>query len=278
MSNRRSVTSLQNPLVKTIQSLRQSKHRRRNEQILIDGARNILQAIHAKWQIECVVFSSEIANSDSHDSTLLDVAEISAAPIDWVDVPKAILSKIAYGQSSHSVAIANPPLDDLSLLEAVAGKPSSLILVLDSVEKPGNVGAVLRSGDAFGIDAMILSDPICDVWNPNSIRASAGAIFSVPLATGTMEQTFQWLATRGYSIYATRVDNAADYAAVPWPAKVAIVLGNEAEGLAKRWSMPATQAITIPTVGSVDSLNVSITAAVIAAEIYRLRRRNSNQS
>jgi TrmH family RNA methyltransferase len=147
----------------------------------------------------------------------------------------------------------------------------TLVIVLEGVEKPGNVGAVLRSADGAGADALIAADPRTDLFNPNVIRASAGTVFSLPLAAASSRATLDWLRDRGMRIVAARVDAADIYTDADLSGPLAIVLGAEAEGLSEAWSGPDVQAVRLPMLGIADSLNVSVSAAILLYEARRQR-------
>jgi TrmH family RNA methyltransferase len=146
-----------------------------------------------------------------------------------------------------------------------------LIAVVEGVEKPGNLGAILRSADGAGLDAVIAADSRTDLANPNVIRASLGTIFARPVVPATTARTLAWLRANGLTIVAARVDGALDYAAQDFRGPVAIVLGAEAKGLADPWRAPDVRAVRLPMLGVADSLNVSATAAVLFYEARRQR-------
>ena len=268
------ISSPQNPLIKFVASLRQSKHRRANEKILIDGSRAILHALRAGWSLESIItlrFNSQaIEGANGDDRALFKALQNGDLKTQWIEVPEAVLMKMAYGQSKHSIAVADPPSCALTDLELSIDNSADLFVVLDQVEKPGNVGAVLRTANALGVKAVLLSDPICDVWNPNTIRASAGAIFATPIAIGTQAEITAWFEQRQITVLVARVEASVDFASVQVKYPAAIVLGNEAAGLLERWNQPTFTNIKIPTTGIVDSLNVSIAAAILIAGLRRI--------
>lgn len=146
-----------------------------------------------------------------------------------------------------------------------------LVAVLEGVEKPGNIGAVLRSADAAGVSALVLADPRTDLYNPNAIRASLGTIFSLPAAVASAEDSLAWLRTKGLQIVAARVEGSAIYTEIDYRRPMAIVLGSEADGLSPLWTADDIRAIRLPMLGAADSLNVSATAAVLFYEALRQR-------
>jgi TrmH family RNA methyltransferase len=158
--------------------------------------------------------------------------------------------------------------------EGKGTRKNPLIAVLEGVEKPGNIGAVLRSADAAGVSALILADARTDLYNPNAIRASLGTIFTLPVCEATSEETLRWLREKDISIIAARVDGSAPYTEIDYCRPTAVVLGSEAAGLSPAWTAPDITAVRLPMLGAADSLNVSATAAVIFYEA--LRQRNEN--
>jgi TrmH family RNA methyltransferase len=177
------------------------------------------------------------------------------------------MEKLAYGQREEGmVAVAEMPsrrLEDL----VVPDRP--VVAVLEGVEKPGNIGAVLRSADGAGISAVLLADCPVDLWNPNTIRASLGCVFTMPMAISRSLQVLDWLRQRGMRMYAARVDGSILYTEADLRPPAAIVLGSEAEGLSPIWAGPDIQAIRIPMRGQADSLNISVAAAVLFYESLR---------
>ena len=199
---------------------------------------------------------------------------------EFKDIPQVIISKdefekIAFGNRSEIVATAQMPrrkLEDLTLPNGAT------IAVLESCEKPGNAGALMRSADAAGIDAVILVEPITDLFNPNTIRASLGTVFSLQVATAAFEEYAAWASTIGLAHYLAKCEQAAPYTDVDYRGVCAIVLGSEATGLQARWDqLKNTTSIAIPMRGSADSLNVSAAAAVLFYEALRQSGRSSSR-
>jgi TrmH family RNA methyltransferase len=146
------------------------------------------------------------------------------------------------------------------------------VAVVEGVEKPGNLGAILRTADAAGIAALIVAEGGTDLYNPNAIRASLGAIFSVPVCQAASDATIDWLRSQSFRVVAARVDGPIEYTQVDFRGRVAIVLGSEAHGLSTAWQVSYVQSIKLPMLGTVDSLNLSATAAVLFYEALRQRR------
>jgi TrmH family RNA methyltransferase len=263
------ISSVQNPRIKLACSLRNAKDRRKSGAFLIDGLALVQIAIECDVQIDQLFVDDE--------STLSKLPtnfwQQSKVPGTFSCDPLP-MEKLQYGGQSHSmVAIAKSwPMDLDSLTTKLRPKSSSpLYLVLDRMEKPGNLGAALRTADASGVDAVLLSDPICDAFNPNAIRSSLGALFTVPIAFGTSQAVEEWLQQQRCSVFAARVEGAIPYTSAPFDGPTAIVIGNEADGLQDRWAQSRFQGVSIPMMGKIDSLNASVSTAILLFEAVRQR-------
>jgi TrmH family RNA methyltransferase len=180
-----------------------------------------------------------------------------------------VFEKLCFGErTSGVVAVADTPRRSLDGLRLPAGP---LVAVLEGLEKPGNVGAVLRSADGAGVDAVVVADLRSDLFNPNTIRASLGTVFGAGVVTASSEETLGWLRALGVPIFAAKPQAEASYADVDYRAGGAIVLGSEAEGLSNKWNGADITPIALPMRGIADSLNVSATAAVLFYEAQRQR-------
>ncbi len=185
---------------------------------------------------------------------------------------KELYAKVAYRGGTEGV-IAEVRWKERSLDELLTGKDSPLIMVMESVEKPGNLGAVLRSADAAGADGVILCDPLTDLYNPNLIRASIGAIFTVPVVACTSAEAIAWLKANNIRILTAQLQDSAPYYDVDMTCGTALVMGTEATGLTDAWRQAADAHILIPMLGRLDSLNVSVSAAILLYEAVRQRQR-----
>ena len=189
---------------------------------------------------------------------------------DLVEVSEAVFAKLAFGDRSDGlVAIVRTGSTDLESLRLVPGAP--LVVVVEGIEKPGNLGAILRTADGAGASGLIAADPLTDLFNPNAVRASLGTIFSMPIAAASTAATLDWLTTRGITPIAARVDAAAPYTEVDMRGPVAVVLGSEVTGLSGGWDDPRVTPVGIPMHGTADSLNVSVAAAIMLYEAVRQR-------
>lgn len=267
------LTSLANPRIKAAVGLRDRRERERTGLTLVDGAREVGRALAAGVAlVEVFVCESLLAGPDARQA--LDVLRGRDIPLQ--PVSETVFAKLAFGRRAEGlvavVRIPSTALDELRL-PAVP-----LVVVVEGVEKPGNLGAVLRSADGAGADAVIAASPATDLFNPNAIRASAGTIFAVPLAAAPSGETLGWLAGRALRIVTALVDAEKAYTDADLTGPLALVLGAEAEGLSDAWRKPDVQAVRIPMLGVADSLNVSVSAAVLLYEARRQRDRSSSTS
>jgi TrmH family RNA methyltransferase len=261
------ITSVRNPRVQAAVGLRDRRERDRQGRILIDGLREIGRAADAGIKLVEAYICRELLASDAAQVL---VRRLEASDIPLVPVTPRVFEKMAYGQRADGVlGVAQTPsatLDNLRLPDR------ALLVVLEACEKPGNLGAVLRSADGAGVSAVIVADGRTDLFNPNAIRASLGTIFSVPLAAATTPDVQSWLRERGIAVIAARVDAKMDYTEADFTGPTAIVLGSEAAGLSEAWSTGHVTSVRVPMRGIGDSLNVAATAAVLFYEALRQRR------
>ncbi|MCU0708417.1 MAG: hypothetical protein MUF23_09010 [Pirellula sp.] len=266
------ITSPNNPRLKRAMSLREAKHRKREGLILIDGPGLIDRALMAGIDCqELYVNQNWVEGLDPHGLERIQTWLDASPDMHIVALGPAAMAKLRYGdREDDAIAVAVPPDTSLSAAsQRMDSERPQLFLVLDRMEKPGNLGAMVRSADASGATAVFISDPICELWNPNAIRSSLGTLFTIPIAVGSESELFGWLKERDATIYAARVDQGTPYTAVTYPASVAIVIGNEAAGLQERWHGPEVQNIFIPMHGQIDSLNASVCSAVMMFEVVR---------
>lgn len=259
------ITSTRNPRVQAAVGLRDRRDRDSAGLTLVDGARELARALEG-GATAVEVFVDE-ARLGIEGTDAVDEAYRRGAIV--VPVSGPVLDRLAYGDRAEGlVAVVRIPDTALGRLDLPA---DALVVVLEGVEKPGNLGAVLRSADGAGADAVIVADPRTDPFNPNAIRASLGTIFAVPVAAGSSVAVRDHLASRGITLLAARVDAEACYTDVDLRGPVAVVLGSEADGLTDAWSGPGIVPIHLPMLGVADSLNVSIAAAIVLYEARRQR-------
>jgi TrmH family RNA methyltransferase len=262
------VSSRQNPRFKAVLALRDAGERRRRGLILVDGAREIGRALECGVRPVEAWVSPERMRGHAARSLLPRLATSA----DVVETTPELLTRLAYGDRDEGVvAVFETPATDLARLGASLPE-NALVAVMERVEKPGNLGALLRSADGAGVDAVIAADPVSDIWNPNAIRASLGTIFSTPVATCTSGEALTFLLAHGIAVLAARVVGGTDYDRVDLTGPVALVVGAETSGLTEAWSGEGVTPVAIPMLGLADSLNVSASAAVLFYEARRQRR------
>jgi TrmH family RNA methyltransferase len=260
------IASPANPRVRAAAELRERRERDRTGRILVDGARELLRALDAGVAIETIFLCEPLCRTDACRSLL---RRIGAADPRLIRVSERAFQKVAFGDRAEGVvAVAVRPTTGLGGLRIPA---EALIAVVEAVEKPGNLGAIVRTADGAAVDALIAADPRTDLFNPNGIRASLGTVFSVPLAAASTTETLAWLRDREMRIVVARVDGTDLHTETDLRGAVAIVLGSEAGGLGPAWAGPDVSAVRLPMLGMADSLNVSVAAAVLFYEARRQR-------
>lgn len=256
------ITSLKNPRLKLLASLEKSRERRETGLFAIEGIREISLAQQSGFEIEVFYVCPEIFSQDP------------AYPIDLIakdilHVPASLFSKIAYRENTGGViAVARSRSTQLAQLPV---RENGLYLILEKVEKPGNIGAMLRTADAAGIDGVIVCDPATDFYNPNVVRSSVGCLFTVPIASATNDEVKAWCDKGKVAVYAAALTGKTPYDQADFKKTAAILMGSESEGLSEFW-LNAVPQIIIPMHGKIDSMNVSNAAAVIIFEALRQRR------
>jgi TrmH family RNA methyltransferase len=255
------ISSLANPRARAVARLRDRRERERAGLTLLDGPREIRRALEGGLAFR------EVLVSPRADRSL--VAELADAGLPLVAVSEAVGARVGYGErDSGLVAVVVTPSTDLGHLDPPA---SPLLVVVEAIEKPGNLGAIFRSADAAGVDAVVVADPRTDPFNPNAIRASLGSILTLPLAVAPSAAVLVWLAERRIRPIVARVDAATVYTEVDLRGPVAIVFGAEDVGLSGAWDVAGVVSARLPMHGSVDSLNVSVAAAILLYEARRQR-------
>jgi len=260
------ITSRQNTRVKDAAKLRTRRQREKQGRFVIDGAREILRALAADIHLVEVFVCPRLCTSENAQSAL---EQLSTSGAVVADVSPEVWEKLSFGERDEGlVVVAQTPerrIDTLRLPE------QPLIAVLAGLEKPGNVGAILRTADGAGVDGVIIADPLTDLFNPNTIRASLGTVFALPICTATAAETLAHLRDWQLSIVTARPDAEQLYSDIDFRQGAAIVLGSEAEGLSAAWQGEQITGARLPMQGIADSLNVSATAAVMFYEAVRQR-------
>ena len=258
-----SISSAQNPKIKLLLELQQkSAERRKHGLFVVEGRREVERCINNGYQVDTLFWCPEIFGDEE---PVVDGARIFQVSAD-------IYNKVAYRGGTEGViaevVAQQHTLDGLQL------QKRPLVVVLESVEKPGNVGAILRSADASNVDAVIVCDPQCDLYNPNIIRASVGAFFNVPTVACTSEECIQWLKFHDIQILTAQLQDSHYYYETDMSRATAIVMGTESTGLTDKWRQAANAHIKIPMLGIGDSLNVSVSAAILMFEAVRQRQQS----
>lgn len=274
MSDRFLITSFSNPQVKDVVRLRTGKHRRRKEHFLIDGVREISRAIVSKIEIvkvyiESDYFSRKTNHTDLEKDRLKKLlTELDRQSCVW-EVTHEVFLKMTFGERNEGViAVAESPIRDLA--DVILPK-NPLICVLEGIEKPGNIGAVFRSADGAGLDAVIVARPETDLFNPGTVRASLGTVFPMQSAVTSTEKVLNWLRNQSLQIVAAKCDGAVPHDRIDFALPTAIVMGCESAGLSELWNAPDVRAVKIPMLGLADSLNISNAAAILFYEARRQR-------
>jgi RNA methyltransferase, TrmH family len=261
------LTSFANPRVRAATALRERRERDRTGLTLIDGARELRRALDAGVEVvEAFVCEPLLAGPDARAA--LDRLRTSGAVVHVTS--EALFGRLAFGERDEGlVAVVRIPSTDLAGLTLPT---DPLVAVIEGVEKPGNVGAAMRSADGAGADAVVAASARTDLFNPNAIRASAGTVFTVPLGAGSSTEVLAWLRGQGLRIVAAHVAADALYTEVDLRGPLALVLGAEADGLTPAWDADDIGSVRLPMLGIADSLNVSVSAAIL---LYEARRQRS---
>lgn len=261
------ITSTKNPAIKHACSLRNRRTREKEQLTLLEGYRELSRGHEYGMEIKEVFFCPEMFLGEN-EFALLDTLAASGAKV--AEVPAHLLTKMTYRDRPEGlIAVAcmkRHRLSDLAL------KPKSLYIIAEAVEKPGNLGSILRSADAAGVDGLIICNKCTDIYNPNVIRASTGALFSVPVAEAGTEETLQWLKENNIKSLAATPHTDLVYTEVDMTQSVAIVVGTEQHGLSEQWLEGADIEVRIPMLGKIDSLNVATAATILLYEAARQRK------
>lgn len=256
------ITSAQNSFIKSLILLQEkAKARKQSGTFLIEGIREIELAIKGNYEIETILICFEVIDKSFNPSIFQS--------LNTIEISKEVYQKLAYRDTTEGIiAVAKTKshqLLDLQLPE------NPLILVMESIEKPGNIGAMLRTCDAAKVDAVIIANPKTDLYNPNMVRSSVGCLFTNQIATASTEETIAFLQQNNINFYSATLQNSTPYHTQNFTKPTALVVGTEATGLSEPWREKATQNIIIPMQGEIDSMNVSVAAAILLFEAKRQR-------
>ena len=282
------IASTQNQKVKNTILLQKPRERRKQNLFLVEGQKEVARAIQAGYIFKRLFICKELYAGGAETSTFNDdlksdaseaLLELSHSELDPNQIPencevdfvnsKVYAHMVYRGSTEGIIAWAVPKSHELNEIKL---SDNPLILVVDAVEKPGNLGAILRTADAAGIDALIISDTRTDVYNPNVIRSSLGAVFSTQVGVGESEAVIYWLKMNKIKIFCTALTASKPYTEINYTVPSAIVLGTEATGLSETWLRQSDQNIIIPMKGIVDSMNVSVSTGIVLFEAVRQRR------
>lgn len=258
------ISSVQNKSIKNLVQLQEkSRVRRKEERFVVEGLREIDLALRADYRFEELYFCPELVE----DST---IQKLQSHAQTMIEVPLKVYQKIAYRGSTEGVlAIGKQKSHELDQLKFQHKEP--LILVAEAPEKPGNIGALLRTADAARLDAVLIANPRTDLYNPNIIRSSVGCVFTNQIAMGSTTEILAFLQAHNIQIFCATLQSSVPYILPDYQKASAIVVGTEADGLSEEWRRESTQNIIIPMQGKIDSMNVSVSAGILVFEAKRQR-------
>ena len=266
-----SITSAQNPKFRNLLLLREKARERRAQGLfVVEGLRELQHCLEGGFRVKTLFVCPEILSVLPDLGMTEGVIPSEARESHVIELPLALYRKAACREGTEGVIAEvyykERRLEDLKLSD------NPLVVVLEAVEKPGNLGAVLRSADAAGADAVLVADPLTDLYNPNLIRASLGGVFTTQVAAATTPELIAWLKARGFRILTAQLQDSEWYYATDMTGPTALVMGTESTGLTQPWREVADAHIRIPMVGRLDSLNVSVSAAILLFEAVRQRK------
>ncbi|WP_203255709.1 TrmH family RNA methyltransferase [Hyunsoonleella ulvae] len=258
------ITSTQNQFIRQLVQLRdKSRERKKTGTFLIEGKREIALAIKGNYKLETVLFYPDLC-------TVEQLSGLINHEVNIIEISKDVYKKLAYRDTTEGVlAVAKAKANTLENLNFRTETP--LILVAEAPEKPGNIGALLRTADAAHVDAVIIANPKTDLYNPNIIRSSVGCLFTNTIATGSTTEIIDFLKSKHINIYCAALQASEHYYLQNFTAPTAIIVGTEATGLSDEWLENSTQNIIIPMQGEIDSMNVSVAAGILIFEAKRQR-------
>ncbi|MCP4178806.1 MAG: RNA methyltransferase [bacterium] len=261
------ITSHQNQRIKDIIKLKNRRTRDKTQKTFLEGYRLISRALDANFPIEECYFCPSLFLGENEDGLLDNLAKQGTTVI---KVSESILKKMSYRDRPEGLIALSPVRKhDLSKIPIVE---NGLYLIVEAIEKPGNLGSILRSADASGVDGLIICDKCTDLYNPNVLRASTGAVFYVPIAESTSEEALEWLNKNNITSLATTPHTDLSYESIDMKQAIAIVIGTEQYGLTDFWLKNSKIKTLIPMCGKIDSLNVAIATSIVLFEASRQRR------
>lgn len=263
----KTISSLQNPLVKQCVLLSEkSRERKRSGQFVIEGQREIQLALIGGYEIKTLFYCSAITSEEI-------LSEFENNSIEIIEISKDVYDKLAYRKTTEGL-IAIATMKELGIDKLIINNKAPLILVAEAPEKPGNIGALLRTADAANVDAVIIANPKTDLYNPNIIRSSVGCLFTNQLAIGATAEIISFLKDENINIYCAALEASVEYHNCDFTEPAAIVVGTESTGLSEEWLENSTQNIIIPMQGEIDSMNLSVAVGILIFEAKRQRSFN----
>ena len=266
------ISSANNPFIRQLVQLRdKSRERKKSGAFLIEGEREVLLAIKGGYELETILFCPDLfLEAKLNDLTTNVRLSGVETQISTIEISKEVYQKLAYRDTTEGIlAVAKAKTHSLEDLKFKTKNP--LILIAEAPEKPGNIGALLRTADAANVDAVIIANPKTDMYNPNIIRSSVGCLFTNTIATGNTSEIISFLKENNINIYCAALQASVNYHTLDYTRPTAIVVGTEATGLSIEWLEQATQNIIIPMRGEIDSMNVSVAAGILIFEAVRQR-------
>ncbi len=270
MRANRFIDSVKNPQIRELILIKEKSRWRKKQGLFVaEGKKEIEMSLKGKCELLKIFYSSDIISIEEVEKKIY---EYRIKP-ELIEVSKDVYARIAYREKTEGlVALGKSKSHALDSLQFSTKNP--LVLIAESPEKPGNVGAILRTADAAALDAVIVSNPRTDIYNPNVIRSSLGCIFTVPVGQGSNEEVLNFIKDRGFNIYTAALNAAISYNKVDFSGPTAIVVGTESTGLTSEWLDAADKNILIPMRGEIDSMNVSVSAAILIFEAVRQREQH----
>ena len=261
----KNISSFQNPLIKKVLLLQEkAKERKKSSLFIIEGKREIKLALKGGYKINTLLFCSDIiSENDASNFLNTDVNNL-------IEISIEVYKKIAYRTSTEGI-IAISESKDVSLSNLKLKNHNQLILVAEAPEKPGNIGAILRTADAANVDAVIIANPKTDLYNPNIIRSSIGCLFTNTLATGSTSEIITFLKEKKINIFSAILQESEPYYTQDFTRNTAIIVGTESTGLSQEWRTTSYKNIHIPMQGEIESMNVSVAAGILLFEVKRQR-------
>jgi len=261
------ITSIHNPKIKFIYQLKEKSRVRKKEQLFfIEGKREISLAISGEYQLKQVYYCSSIISPEE----VLLITKNYHHSVDIFEISLEVYQKLSHRSTTEGI-LAIAKAKEISINHLELNKQNPLILVAESPEKPGNIGALLRTADAANVDAVFIANPKTDIYNPNIIRSSVGCVFTNTIATGSTMEIIDFLNSKKINTYSAALQASANYYTQDYTKPTAIVVGTEDKGLTDEWLDNTTQNIKIPMSGVIDSMNVSVAAGILIFEAKRQR-------